>query len=53
MAFIKLLCERKGISYEGEPDMSYAEYKESQYNLLADVLRQSLDMEEIYKIIGI
>lgn len=52
-AFIKLLCKRKGISYEGEPDMSYAEYKESQYNLLADVLRQSLDMEEIYKIIGI
>lgn len=31
---------------------SFSEFKEEQYNKLADLLRESLDMEEIYKILS-
>lgn len=51
-AFVQMLCEKKGISYDGEETMSYREYKESQYDRLAENLRKSLDMEKIYQILG-
>ena len=51
-AFIKLLCDRKGISYDEKRSMSYKEYKETQYDKLADILRESLDIEEIYRVMG-
>ena len=47
---IKALCERKGISYSGAM-IDRKEYKELQYNLLADTVRQNLDMNLIYKIL--
>lgn len=31
--------------------VDFAEYKEKQYDLLADGLREYLDMEKIYKIL--
>ena len=49
-ALIRLLCERKGISYENKSGMSFAEYKDRQYDKLAKGLRESLDMEEIYRV---
>lgn len=32
---------------------NYREYREKQYDKLADALRQSLDLEEIYRIMGV
>ncbi|MBR1931737.1 MAG: cobyric acid synthase [Lachnospiraceae bacterium] len=44
-----ILAERKGVCLpERENNMSYRDYKDSQYDLLAKNLRESLDMEAIY-----
>lgn len=51
-AFTKLLCREKGISYNDEPTLTFGEYKERQYDKLAEILRESLDMERIYQILG-
>ena len=42
------IMREKGINPE-ENHLSVAEYKEIQYNKLADLIRNSLDMEQIYK----
>jgi adenosylcobyric acid synthase len=49
--WIRILCEKKGISFE-ENEQSFEEYKQQQYDKLADILRDSLNLEEIYRIIG-
>ncbi len=51
-ALIGMLCSNKGIEYNCEADISYKEYRERQYDKLARILRESLDMEKIYKILG-
>lgn len=51
-AFVRMLCDRAGIDYEQTEKISYEEYREMQYDRLADILRESLDMEMIYKILG-
>ncbi len=33
--------------------MDYRAYKEEQYDKLAEILRESLDMEKIYEIMGL
>lgn len=33
--------------------ISYAEYKEIQYNKLADIIRSSIDMKEVYRILDL
>ena len=43
------LAEKKGISLTATAK-SMEEYKESQYDKLADLVRRSLDMEALYKI---
>lgn len=48
---VRSLAERKGIDLEEQNRVSRQEYKESQYDLLADTLRAHLDMEQIYKIL--
>lgn len=50
-ALVTMLCERKGIDADFE-SFSYEEYKEAQYNKLADVIRESIDIKELYKIMG-
>lgn len=50
--FVKMLCERKGMEY-GSSEISYQDFKQQQYDKLAQILRDSLDMEEIYNIIGL
>jgi len=52
-SFIKILCDKKGIKYEKASDISYKSYKEIQYNRLADELRKSIDIDELYNIINI
>lgn len=46
-ALINDMMEEKGIK-PGENHLSIAEYKEIQYNKLADLIRSHLDMEKIY-----
>lgn len=52
-ALLKLIFDRKGIK-EPVPEIESADvHQEKELNRLADVLRQSLDWEMIYRIIGI
>ena len=44
------LCQRKGISCEQAAPVSHAEYQEQQFDLLADGIRQALDMKAIYAL---
>jgi adenosylcobyric acid synthase len=52
-AFVQLLCERKGIAYGTEHTITYQQYKEQEFDKLAQLLRESLDMDAIYRIMGI
>ncbi len=49
---VQALAARRGIDMSDLTAMDYAAYKEHQYDRLADILRQHLDMEQIYKIMG-
>ena len=48
---VRALCEKKQIAYEPEKQKSTKEYKEEQYDKLAQLVRDALDMELIYKIL--
>ena len=50
-AIVSAIASEKGIEMEGLPQMDFAQYKESQYDLLADSLRSHLDMKAIYEIL--
>ena len=52
-AVAEYLLERKGINPENFHAESRAEYRERQYRKLAETVRESLDMSEIYRIIGL
>lgn len=47
---MKLLLKRKGLSETDSNPLDFKAFKETQYNLLADTLRESLDMDMIYRI---
>lgn len=48
---VKSLAEGKGVVLEHENSMDYRAYKEKQYDKLADILSEYLNMEEIYGIL--
>lgn len=48
---IKALAKRKGIMAPTVHILDYKEYKEQQYDKLADELRSAMDMKQIYTII--
>ncbi len=48
----ELLCRRKGLRAESAQAVSHAAYQQGQLDLLADGVRQALDMREIYRIMG-
>ncbi len=50
---LKALCVKKGVDPEDLTSFDPTEYKEKQYDQLAEVIRESLDMDLIYRIIGI
>lgn len=50
---VNALATHKGIDLSEIESLDLGSYKEQQYNKLADALRASLDLEEIYKILGI
>ena len=45
---IKVLAERKGVSMDPGGLLDYAEFKEKQYDKLAAILREHLDMDAVY-----
>ena len=45
---VRALAEKKGICLENLTTEEYQKFKEKQYDKLADILRESLDMEGIY-----
>lgn len=49
---IKALFNEKGLDYNEESSINIKEYKEKQYDILAKSVRESLDMDYIYKIIN-
>ena len=49
---LKALCVRKGIDFDALETFDISEYKERQYDLLADSVRSGLDMEFIYRILN-
>ena len=50
-ALLAVLCKRKGIDPAELSVFDYGAYKERQYDLLADGIRNALDMKMIYKIL--
>ena len=49
-ALAAFLADRKGIPLSGTITMSRRAYREQQYNRLADVVRQNLDLSQINKV---
>ncbi|MEJ8735014.1 cobyric acid synthase [Mediterraneibacter sp. ICN-202921] len=50
-SFIAALLKKKGYSADCVKAVDRKEYKERQYDLLADILRENLDMQAIYEMI--
>ena len=48
---VKALLREKGLSDDSIKSYDIAAFKQEQYDILADVVRKSLDMDAIYKII--
>lgn len=51
-AILKAVCEKKGIDFRALETFDVREYKERQYDLLADAVRSGLDMEYVYRILN-
>ncbi|OON86975.1 cobyric acid synthase CobQ [Oribacterium sp. C9] len=52
-AFLRILFEKKGINRDNITEIRYEDFKEEQYDKLASVLRESLDMNKVYRIMGL
>lgn len=52
-SFINMLGKRCGIATHGGSDMSFEEYKQREYDKLADAIRENMDMKYIYEIMGL
>ena len=50
---MQLLCSRKGISPANAPLLSMQEYRQQQFDLLADGVRRALDMNALYAAMGL
>ena len=50
-SLVRIIAEERGIKDIEESNITYKEYKEMQYDILADKLRESLDMEYIYSVL--
>ena len=51
-AIINAICMKKGVKYN-KSGFDLKAYKEKQYDILADMVRNSMDMEMVYNIMGI
>ncbi len=48
---MEALAKNKGIAMEQIHGVDYQTFKETQYDILADALREHLDMKKIYQIL--
>ena len=48
---VEALAKNKGIAMEQIHGVDYQTFKETQYDILADALREHLDMKKIYQIL--
>ena len=51
-AVLKAICEKKGIDFDALETFDVREYKERQYDILADAVRSGLDMDYVYRILN-
>ena len=51
-ALLRAVCARRGIDFGGIHSFDLREYKDRQYDLLADAVREGLDMDLIYRIVN-
>ncbi len=51
LTLVRTLAHKKGIEFHVESKGSMQEFKDREYDKLADIVRQSLDMKTIYRII--
>ncbi len=52
-ALVEALAKRKGVEIELEDALDYDAFRMREYDKLADVVRANIDMETLYKIVGI
>ncbi len=50
---IKALADRRGITLDAASAISYRDFKEQQYDALADMIREYMDMDEVYHMMGL
>ncbi|MFQ7002200.1 MAG: cobyric acid synthase CobQ, partial [Clostridium sp.] len=50
---IEELLKKKGLNTENLKAFNIEEYKETQYDILAQEVRKALDIDYIYKIMGL
>ncbi|MFI3207525.1 MAG: cobyric acid synthase [Eubacteriales bacterium] len=51
LAIVEAIAKKKGIAFEAHITGSMQEFKNREYDKLAEIVRESLDMELLYKII--
>ena len=49
---LRALCGKKGIDFSALGTFDVTEYKERQYDLLADTVRQNMDMDLVYRVLN-
>jgi adenosylcobyric acid synthase len=49
-ALLNQLRQRKGLPVYDGPAFDYADYKQQQFDLLADKMREHIDMDKIYRL---
>ena len=50
-ALLRILCAQKGLAPDSFGSFDYAAHKQRQYDILAQSVRESLDMDLIYRIL--
>ena len=50
---VKTLMQQKGLDISQVKTLDLREYKEQQYDKLADIIRENLDMDAVYRALGI
>lgn len=51
-AIIECICKNKNIDFSKFKTFDFDEYKNEQYNFIADVIRKNLNMDSIYEILN-
>ena len=52
-SIVASLSGKKGVSIDTKDAMDYESFKESQYDALADMMREHMDMNYVYSIMGL